>query len=44
MKKKKTLEAYKKNWNKFISFDVKKKVKCKTSHGKSKEKNEFGSP
>ncbi len=31
-------------WNKFISFDVRKRVKCKTNHGKSKEKSEFGNP
>jgi hypothetical protein len=31
-------------WNKIISFDTQKKVKCKTNHGKSeKKKKEFGS-
>jgi hypothetical protein len=29
---------------KFISFDKKKKTKCKTSHDKSEEKNKFESP
>ncbi len=30
-------------WNEIISFDMKKRVKCKTCHGKSEE-GEFGSP
>jgi len=30
--------------NKIISFDMQKKVKCKTSHGENEEKGEFGSP
>jgi hypothetical protein len=31
-------------WNKIISFDMKKKVKCTTCHGKNEKKSEFGSP
>ncbi len=31
-------------WNKVISFDMKKRVKYKTNHGKSEEKGEFGIP
>ncbi len=31
-------------WNKIISFDMKKKVKCKIGHGKNEEKGEFRSP
>jgi hypothetical protein len=31
-------------WNDIISFDMKKKVKCKTNHEKTKEKGEFESP
>jgi hypothetical protein len=30
-------------WNKIISFDMEKRVKCKTCHGKSEEKGEFES-
>ncbi len=30
-------------WNNNISFDMKKKVKCKRRHGKNEKKNEFGS-
>ncbi len=31
-------------WNKIISFDMTKKVKCKTSHRKNEESCEFRSP
>jgi hypothetical protein len=31
-------------WNKLISFNMIKRVKCKTFHGKSEEKDEFCSP
>jgi hypothetical protein len=30
-------------WNKINSFDMRKKMKCKTSHKKSEEKDEFES-
>jgi hypothetical protein len=30
-------------WNKIISFEMKKRVKCKIGHRKSEEKGEFGS-
>jgi hypothetical protein len=31
-------------WNKTISFDMRKRVKCKTCHVKNEKKGEFGSP
>jgi hypothetical protein len=39
-----TLEAYIRFGTKLFHLTCKKKVKCKTSHGKSEEKGEFGSP
>jgi hypothetical protein len=38
------LRCLHKIWNKIISLDRKKKVKCKTCHNKSEEKGEFGRP
>jgi hypothetical protein len=29
-------------WNKIISFDMKKRMKCKIGHGKNEKKCEFG--
>jgi hypothetical protein len=40
----KTWPTFNKIWNKIISFDMKKKVKCKIGHGKNEGKGEFGSP
>jgi hypothetical protein len=31
-------------WNKIISFNIKKRVKCKIGYGKNEEKGELGSP
>jgi hypothetical protein len=36
------LKAYNKICNEIISFDMKKKVKCKICHGKIEEKTKFG--
>ncbi len=39
-----TLDAYIKFGTKLFHWTWKKRVKCKTCHGKNKEKREFGSP
>jgi hypothetical protein len=39
-----TLKAYIKFATKLFHLTCEKKVKCKTCHGKSEEKGEFGSP
>jgi hypothetical protein len=31
-------------WNKIVSFDMTKSVKCKIGHGKNEKKGEFASP
>ncbi len=35
------LKAYIKKWNKIISFDMRKRVKCKTFHDKNEEKGKL---
>jgi hypothetical protein len=42
--KKKTSEAYIKFGTKLFHLTQKRRAKCKTRHGKSEEKNDFGSP
>jgi hypothetical protein len=44
LKNKNKFRGFYKIWSKIISFDMKKKVKCKTCHEERKEKGEFESP
>jgi hypothetical protein len=42
MKKIEIFRGLHKNWNKIISFDMRKKGECKTNHGKIEKKVNLG--